>query len=328
MNPLRDALIGGVLPGAIATLGLLLAGAAMALARGPLPPAAALPEKPCPIAPRGAIERLFVLLAMLAVGGGVVLSMRLLEPYSGWWPLAVNQRTPALVSIGAIAAALVAAGPARLWFAVPIVALAAGVISSGIRQPLPFTENLPLSIALDVLAIAPAALAVQWLVNRAANTDRALLARPLPLAALALALFPVPGILFFSGISVSSRQFGVVPAVLFSAAIVLAIVGHSAGRGAFRGVGVLAVLTIAVWMLLARTLGEPILSDWAVFCLMLAAVQSVIAAIIVGRTRRAWLAALLMLALVGAPMAGALASQYAAGDRSASTEGSPADYGY
>ena len=328
MNPLRDALIGGVLPGAIATLGLLLAGAAMALARGPLPPAAALPKKPRPIAPRGVIERLSVLLAMLAVGGGVVLSMRLLEPYSGWWPLAVNQRTPALVGIGTIAAALVAAGPARLWFALPIIALAAGVISYGIRQPLPFTENLTLSIALDVLAIAPAALAIQWLVDRAANADRALLTRPLPIAALALALFPVPGILFFGGISVSSRQFGVIPAVLFSAAIVLAIVGHSAGRGAFRGVGVLAVLTIAVWMLLARTLGEPVLSDWAAVCLLLAALQGVFAAIVVGGTRRAWLAALLTLTLVGAPMAGALAAQYAAGDRGTAAEGSPADYGY
>ena len=328
MNPLRDALIGGVLPGAIATFALLIAGVAMALRRGPLPPAQSLPERPRPIAPRGMIERLFVLVAMLVVGGGVVLSMRLLEPYPGWWSNNIPHRTPALVGIGAIAAAIVAAGPARWWFALPVCMIGAGVISYGMRQPLPATSNLPLAIVLDALAIGPAAFLVQKLVDRTANADRSLLTRPLPIVALALALLPVPGILFFSGISVSSRQFGVVMAVLMSSAVVLAIVGHSAGRGAFRGVGVLGVLTIGVWMLLARAVGIPALSGWAIAFMLVAAIGAGVGSLLVARTRSPWLAAIITLLFVGAPMAGALAAQYAAGDRSAEPGESAADYGY
>ena len=328
MNPIRDALIGGVLPGAIATLSLLAAGAVVALHRGPLPPKAALPEKPRPMVPRGLVERVIVLVAMLLVGGGLVLSMRLLEPYPAWWPLNVPHRTPALVGIATIFAAAIAAGPSRWWFWLPAHIAAAAAVSVGIRGPLYSGNDLFWAVVFDVCALAPATILVQALVNRISNADGMLLARPLPLVAVALSLLPLPGILFFSGISVSSRHSGAVVAVLMSSAIVLAIVGQSAGRGVFRGVGVLAVLAIGVWMLLARTLGEPILSDWAIVCLVLAAAQAGIAAIVVARARRAWLAALITLALVGAPMTGALAAQYAAGDRGDEPGESPADYGY
>jgi hypothetical protein len=329
MDPARDALIGGVLPGAIATTALLGAGVLIALHRGAPPPPPALPEKPRPMAPRGVLERAVAFVAMLIIGAGLVLSMRWLEAYpADWWPTAVDKRTPALVGLGAVLAAIVAAGPARWCFALPVCVVGAGVISFGIRQPLPATENLPLAVVLDALAIGPAAFLVQKLIDRSANAHRPLLARPLPIVVLALALLAVPGLLFFSGISVSSRQSGLVQAVLMSAAVVLAIVGNSAGRGALRGVGVLAIMAIGVWMLLARTLGEPILSDWAVFCLLLAAAQAGVAAIVVGRARRTWLAVLLTIALVGAPMGAALAAQYAAGDRGEGSAGSPADYGY
>ncbi len=328
MNPVRDALIAGVLPGAIATLALLAAGLTMALRRGPLPPLEISPGRARDIHPRGMADRGLVFAAMLTVGGGVVLSMRLLEAYPGWWPLNVSQRTPTLVGIAAIAAAVVAAGPARWWFALPVGVLTAGIISHGVRAPLPFTENLPLAVALDALALGPAAVLVQTLIDRAANIERSLLTRPLPIVALALALLPVPGILFFAGISVSSRQFGIVPAVLMSSAIVLAIVGHSAARGAFRGVGVLVTLAIGTWMLLARTLGEPVLGDWAVGFLLVAACGAGVAAVLLPGLKRWWTPALLTLSLVGAPVAAAAFVQYQTSTAGDDAGPSPADYGY
>ncbi|NRA57822.1 MAG: hypothetical protein HRU13_06855 [Phycisphaerales bacterium] len=336
MNPIRDALIGGVLPGTIATTALLGAGLAIALRRGPLAPFAADPSRPDtlePVTPRGLIERIVAFVATLFTGLGVVLSMRLLETYPAeWWPQAVDKRTPALVGIGVVFAAIVAAGPARWWFALPTCVLGAGVISHGIREPLPFTENLWWTVTLDALAVGTAAFLVQSLINRIANTERRPhgrpLVRPLPLVVLALAFLAVPGILFFSGISVSSRQSGVVQAVLMSAAIVLVIVGNSAGRAALRGVGVLVVMAIGVWLLLALTLGIPVLGGWTIAFVLLAAAGTGICALLLPRLRRWWTPALVTLVLVGAPMGGALAAQFAAGDRGSDAGGSPADYGY
>ena len=336
MNPIRDALIGGVLPGTITTTALLGAGLAIALRRGPLVPFSPNPAKPDmlePLTPRGVLERVATLVATLIVGAGVVLAMRMLETYpNDWWPQAVDKRTPALVGIGVVFAALVAAGPARWWFALPVCLLGAGVISHGVREPLPFTENLWWTVTLDALAVGSAAFLVQLLIDRAANVERPPhgrpLARPLPIVVLALTLLAVPGILFYSGISVSSRQSGVVQAVLVSSAVVLAIVGNSAGRAALRGVGVLVVMAIGVWLLLARTLGIPVLGDWTIAFVLLAAAGAGVGAGVVPRLRRWWTPALVTLALVGAPMGGALAAQFAAGDREAEPGSSPADYGY
>lgn len=338
MNPIRDALIGGVLPGVIATTALLGAGAAIALKRGPLVPFSPNPAKPDAlerVTPRGLVERLAALVATLIVGAGVVGSMRMLETYpADWWPHAVDKRTPALVGIGAVFAAIVAAGPARWWFALPACLLGAGVVSHGVREPLPSTENLPLIVTLDALAIGTAAFLVQLLLDRTANAARRPhgrpLARPLPIVVLALVLLAVPGVLFYSGISVSSRQSGLVQAVLVSSAIVLAIVGNSAGRAALRGVGVLVVLAIGVWLLLARTLGIPELGTTTIALVLLAAAGAGVSAIVVPRLRRWWTPALVTLALVGAPMAGALVvqQQLATAQDDGDAGESPADYGY
>lgn len=329
MIPVREALIGGVLPGVIATLALLFAGVAIALRRRPLPPTPATPEKPQAMRPYGAAERGIALLATLLVGAGVVLSMRLLEPYDGWWPIGVNHRTPALVGVGAIAAAFVAAGPARWWFALPLCLVGAAGISYGIREPLPSTDNLPLAITLDALAIGLSAFLVQTLIDRASNAERGLLVRPLPIVALAMALGPAPVAIFYSGINVSARQSGVVQAVLVSAAIVLAIIGNSGGRVALRGIGVLVVMAIGVWMLLSRTAGgKVLLTPWSIGFLLLAAAGAALAALLLPRLKRWWTPALLTLALVGAPVAAAAFAQHQASTSGDDTGGSPADYGY
>ena len=328
MNPIRDALIGGVLPGAIATITLSLAGLAIALKRGPLPPVPTSPAKPQPTRPSGIVERAVAFVATLLVGAGVVLSMRLLESYPGWWPVGINNRTPAMVGFGVAAAALVAAGPGRWWFALPVCVLGGAAVSYGVREPLPATGNLPLTMALDALAVGVAAFLVQLLIDRVANAERGLLARPLPIVALTLALGPAAVAIFDTGTSVSARQFGVVPAVLMSAAIVLAVFHNSAGRVVLRGVGVLVAMAIGVWMLVGRTIGVPDLTVPALVLVLLSAAGAGVAAILVPRLNRWWLPALLTLALVGAPMGAAAYFQRQAATADDDSGGSPADYGY
>ncbi len=328
MNPVRDALIGGVLPGAIATLTLAFAGVAIALRRGPLPPTAAPPEPPQPLRPRGAIERTIALVATLLVGAGVVLSMRTLEPYPGWWPLDIPDRTPTFVGFGVLAAAIVAAGPGRWWFALPACLVGAAAISFGVRGSLPATGNLPIALTLDALAIGGPAFLIQCLIDRAANAERSLLARPLPIVALAFGLGPVAVAIFDTGTSVSARQFGVVPAVLISAAIILAVVGNSAGRVALRGVGVLVAMAIGSWLLVGRTLGAPDLANAALVCVLLSALGAAVAAVFIPRLKRWWAPALLTLALVGAPMGAAAYLQHQAANPGDDSLYDAADYGY
>lgn len=328
MIPIREALIGGVLPGAIATLALFFAGLAIALRRGRRPSTLTPAGKPEPVCPSGWLERGLVLLATLLAGAGVVLSMRTLEPYPGWWPLGINNRTPAMVGFGAIAAAIIAAGPRRWWFALPVCLVGAGAISYGVREPLPATGNLPLAIALDALAIGLPAFLIHSLLDRASDGDRGRLARPLPIVALTIALGPAALAIFHSGSSVSARQFGVVPAVLVSAAIVLAIFDNPGGRVALRGVGVLVAMAIGVWLLVGRTLGSPNLTTPTVVLLLLAAAGSGVAAFFMPRLKRWWTPALLTLALVGAPVGAAAFVQHQAATAGDDSGGSPADYGY
>lgn len=328
MNPIRDALIGGVLPGAIATITLGVAALAIALKRGPLPPVQTAPAKPQPMSPSGIVERAIAFVATLLVGAGVLLSMRLLESYPGWWPVGINNRTPAMIGFGVVAAALVATGPGRWWFALPVCILGGAAVSYGVREPLPATENLPLAIALDALAVGVAAFLIQLLIDRVANAERGLLARPLPIVALTLALGPAAVAIFDTGTSVSARQFGVVPAVLMSAAIVLAISGNSAGRAALRGVGVLVAMAIGVWLLVGRTIGSPDLTTTALVLVLLSAGGAGAAAVLVPRLKRWWAPALLTLALVGAPMGAAAYMQHQAANPADDPGGSPADYGY
>lgn len=328
MNPIRDALIGGVLPGAIATITLSLAGLAIALKRGPLPSVPTSPAKPQSMSPSDIVERAIAFVATLLVGAGVLLSMRLLESYPGWWPVGINNRTPAMIGFGVAAAALVAAGPGRWWFALPACVLGGAAISYGVREPLPATENLPLAMALDALAVGVAAFLIQLLIDRVANAERGLLARPLPIVALTLALGPAAVAIFNTGTSVSARQFGVVPAVLMSAAIVLAVFHNPAGRVVLRGVGVLVAMAIGVWMLVGRTIGVPDLTVPALVLVLLSAAGVGVAAILVPRLNRWWLPAVLTLALVGAPMGAAAFAQRQAATAGDDAGGSPADYGY
>lgn len=328
MNPVRDALLGGVLPGAVATLTLAFAGVGIALRRGPLPPTATHPAKPLPLRPSGTIERTLAFVATLLVGAGVVLSMRMVEAYPGWWPLDIPDRTPTLVGFGVIAAAFVAAGPSRWWFALPVCLVASGAISYGVREPLSSTGNLFLAVVLDALAIGVPAFLVQCLVDRTANAERHPLVRPLPIVALAVALGPAAVAIFDTGTSVSARQFGVVPAVLVSAAIVLAFVGNAAGRVALRGVGVVVAMAIGTWLLVGRTLGAPDLTTPALVCVLLSALLAGVAAVLVVKLERWWAPAVLTLALVGAPMGAAAYIQHQAANAGDDPGGSPADYGY
>ncbi|MEQ9095150.1 MAG: hypothetical protein RIE32_02685 [Phycisphaerales bacterium] len=326
MDPrINAAVFGGVVPGVIATLTLMFAGVAVALRRGPLPPRNLEPGRV--VRPRGVLERLITAMATLVVGGGVVWSMRLVETYDGWWPLNVNVRTPALVGMGAIAAALVAVGPGRWWFSLPVCLLGAASISYGIREPLHFTENLPLDMLLDVPAIGVSAFLVQVLIDRACNLDRSMLVRPLPIVALAAVLGAVPAIIFHFGISVSSQQAAVVQSVLVSGALVLGLLAYSAGHVVLRGVGVLATMAIGVWMLLGRTLGSPLLAEWAIAMLLLAAVGCGIAALVLPRLKRWWTPPLLVFVLVGSPLLTATLVQRAAFNENKSAY-SDEDYGY
>lgn len=326
MDPrIHAALYGGVVPGVIATLTLVLAGLAIALRRGPLPPRHL---EPCrTVRPRGLAERLIAMLATLVVGAGAVWSMRLVESYDGWWPQNVNLRTPALVGLGAIAAAVVAAGPGRWWFSLLICLLGAAAISYGVREPLHFTENLALDMLLDVPAIGLSAFLVQVLIDRICNLDRAMLVRPLPIVALAAVLGAVPAIIFHFGISVSSQQAGLVQAVLVSGALALALQAFSAGHVVLRGVGVLVTLAIGVWMLLGRTLGSPLLTEWSIAMLLLAALGCGVVALILPRLKSWWAPPLLVLAVVGAPTTAATLAQMAAFNEK-QAEFSEYDYDY
>lgn len=326
MDPrINAALYGGVVPGAVTTLVLLLAGLLVALKRGPLPPPVAPPFKQRPMTPQGVVERAIVLAATLLVGAGAVLSMRLVESYEGWWPENVNLRTPALVGIGAVVAAIVAAGPARWWFALPVCLLGGVAISYGIREPLWFTENLLLDITLDAPAIGVAAFLVQALLNRLANLDLGVFARPVPVIVFAGLLVTIPAIIFNFGVSVSSQQAGMVQAVLVSGAIALGLYAHSAGHAVIRGLGVLIAMAIGVWMLLGRTVGSPLLTEWSVALLLIAALGCGVCAVIVPRLKSWWTPALLVLVIVGAPLVTATLVQRAAfTEKEAALE----DYGY
>lgn len=328
MDPARDALIGGVLPGAIATLTLGFAGLAIALRRKSQQPDSDASDRSSPPCPIGPLERGIALVAMLLVGAGVVLSMRMIKPYEGWWPVGINDRTPTLVGFGAITAAIVAAGPARWWFALPVCVLGGGAISYGVREALASTGSLPLAIAIDAFAIGVPAFMIQRHIDRSASIERTRLVRPLPIAALALGLGPAAVAIFNTGTSVSARQFGVVPAVLMSAAIVLVVFHNSAGRVVLRGVGVLVAMVIGVWMLVGRTIGVPDLTVAALVLVLLSAAGAGIAAILVPRLNRWWLPALLTLALVGAPMGAAAYFQRQAATAGDDSGGSAADYGY
>lgn len=328
MDPARDALIAGVLPGAIATVTLGVAGVAIALRRKPRSSTSESSDVPQPSHPIGLLERGIVLVATLIIGAGVVFSMRTLEPYEGLWPGGINDRTPTLVGFGVIAAAIVATGPGRWWFALPVCVLGGGAISYGIREALASTESLPLAIAIDAFAIGVPAFMIQRLVDRSASIERSRLVRPLPIAALALGLGPAAVAIFNTGTSVSARQFGVVPAVLMSAAIVLAVFDNSAGRVVLRGVGVLVAMAIGVWMLVGRTIGVPDLTVPALVLVLLSAAGAGVAAMLVPRLDRWWLPALLTLALVGAPMGAAAFAQRQAATADEDSGGSPADYGY
>lgn len=319
MNPLRDALIAGVLPGAIATLAFIIAGVAIALAHGPLKPAERQPG------PGSWVERALIAVALLVVGGGVVLSMRWLEPYPGWWPLNVVHRVPALVLLGVVVSAVVAAGPRRWWFALPICVLGAGAISLGVRGPLSGDGSPVPAVALDAFMIGVPAFFVQYLVDRVADGDRSLRARPLPLLALALALMPVPALIFVSGQSVNARQFGAVVAVLTASAIALALLGNSAGRLVLRGVGVLVVMAVGVWILIVATLANHLLSLPAAWLLVASGVGAGLAGLLLPRLSRWWMPAVLTLALVGGPVAAAAAVQYLGIERD---DVGAADYGY
>ncbi|MCW5756727.1 MAG: hypothetical protein KIT54_05770 [Phycisphaeraceae bacterium] len=321
MDPVRDALIAGVLPGAIAAFALVVAGVALALVHGPLLPTDRNPS------PNTAFERVLIAIATLAVGGGVLLSMRWLEPYPGWWPLNIPGRVPALVGIGVIVSSVVAAGPGRWWFAMPVCVLGAGVISHGVRGPLAGDASPWLAVALDALIIGVPAFLVQYLVNRVAAGDRSLLVRPLPLLALALAILPIPALIFVSGQSVSARQFGTLVAVLTASAIALALLGGSRGRLALRGIGVLVVMTIGVWMLIVSTLAIHLLSPVAAVLLIASCVGAGFVGWILPRLKRWWTPVLLTLLLVGGPIVAATVVQYQGIERD-EAGGSPADYGY
>lgn len=321
MDPLRDALIAGVLPGAIATGAFLIAGVAIAFVHGPLAPAEHNPK------PRSWAERVLIGLATLAIGGGVVLSMRLLEPYAGWWPLNIPGRVPALVGIGVVVSAIVAIGPGRWWFALPLCVLGAGVVSHGVRGPLSGEASPWLAVALDALMIGVPAFCVQSFVNRVAVREGSLRVRPLPLLALALASMPVPVLIFVSGHSVNARQFGAVLAVLTASAIALALLGNSGGRLVLRGVGVLVVMAIGVWILSVATLAKHPLTLPAAALLLAGGLGAGLVGLMLPKLRRWWAPVVLTLALVGAPIAAATLVQYMGIERDGSGA-SPADYGY
>ncbi len=326
MDPrINAALYGGVVPGVITTFVLVAAGALVSIKRGPLPPAQVKPFKQPPMVPRGVFERSVVFVATLLVGAGAVLSMRLVESYEGWWPENVNLRTPALVGIGAVIAAIVAAGPARWWFALPLCLLGGVAVGYGIREPLWFTENLVLDIALDAPAIGVSAFLVQVLLNRLANLDRGVVTRPVPVVVFAALLVSIPAIIFNFGISVSSQQAGLVQAVLVSGAIALGLYAHSAGFVVIRGLGVLVAMAIGVWLLLGRAVGSPLLTEWSVALLLVAALGCGVCALVAPRLKSWWMPALLVLVLVGAPLVTATLAQ-----RAAFTEKEAAfeDYGY
>lgn len=299
MNPLRDALI--------------------ALVHGPLKPAEYQPG------PGSWVERALIAAATLVVGAGVVLSMRWLEPYPGWWPLNVVHRVPVLVLMGVVVSAVVAAGPGRWWFALPICVLGAGAISHGVRGPLSGEAWPWLAVSVDAIMIGVPAFLVQYLVNRVADGDRSLRVRPLPLLALALALMPIPALIFVSGQSVNARQFGAVVAVLAASAIALAVLGNSAGRLVLRGVGVLVVLAVGVWILIVATLANHLLTPTPAILLVAAGVGAGLAGLLLPRLSRWWMPAVLALALVGGPVAAAAAVQYLGIERD---DAGAADYGY
>lgn len=321
MDPLRDALIAGVLPGAIATGALIIAGVAIAFVHGPLAPAEHNPR------PKSWTERVLIGLTTLAIGGGVVLSMRLLEPYAGWWPLNIPARVPALVGIGVVVSAIVAIGPGRWWFALPLCVLGAGVVSHGVRGPLSGEASPWLAVSIDALMIGVPAFCVQSFVNRVVVREGSLRVRPLPLLALALAILPIPALIFVSGQSVNARQFGTVVAVLTASAIAMALLGNSAGRMVVRGVGVLAVMAIGVWILIVATLAENLLSPMSAILLVSAGVGAGLVGLLLPRLRRWWAPAVLTLMLVGAPIAASTLVQYMGIEREDSGA-SPADYGY
>lgn len=326
MDPrVNAAIYGGFVPGVITTLVLVVAGVLVSLKRGPLPPPAVKPFKQPPMLPRGVFERSVIFVATLLVGAGAVLSMRLVESYEGWWPENVNLRTPALVGIGAVVAAIVAAGPARWWFALPLCLLGGVAISYGIREPLWFTENLLLDIALDAPAIGVSAFLVQTLLNRLANLERGVITRPIPVVVFAALLVTIPAIIFHFGVSVSSQQAGVVQAVLVSGAIALGLNAHSAGFVVIRGLGILVAMAIGLWMLLGRTVGSPLLTEWSVALLLVAALGCGTCALIAPRLKSWWIPALLVVVLIGAPLVTATLVQ-----RAAFTEKEAAfeDYGY
>jgi|GEM_PF-3655952 len=328
MIPVRDALIAGVLPGAIATAALSSAALAIVLRRKARPSAGDPATTSLPLCPSGLTERGIAFVATLLVGAGIVLSMRLLEPYSGWWPVGINDRTPALVGFGAIAAAIVAAGPARWWFALPVCVVAGGAISFGVREALGGAGSLPLDITLDALAIGLPAFSLGFLVDRASVVDRGRLARPLPVVALVFALGPAAVAIFDTGTSVSARQFGVVPAVLMSAAIVLAVFHNSSGRVVLRGVGVLVAMAIGVWLLVGRTIGSPGLTVLALVLVLLSAVGAGVAAVLATKFKRWWMPALVTLVIIGVPMGAAAYAQHLAANPGDDSGGSPADFGY
>ncbi|GIW74601.1 MAG: hypothetical protein KatS3mg103_1123 [Phycisphaerales bacterium] len=339
MNPIRDALIAGVLPGTIAGLSLLAGGVVM----GRWSTARRSPIR-CPAAAeRSTAGRLCAQAATgpgdgasgprrspprLLVGAGMVASMRLLERYDGWWPTGVSYRLPTLVGIAALASAFVAAWPMRGWSAAGLGLLAGGAIAWGIRAPLLRDGSPWPTIALDAAGMALAAWAFQSLVDRAWAPWRPAPGRALVLGALAVAVLPIVGVIFASGISVSARQAAMLTAVLAAGAVAAGVLDRSAGRGVLGGLGVLVALTASAWLLLARALGVPMLSDGAIAWLVLAVFVAGACALLANRIRRAWVLALLVLLGVGGPLALAWNAQQAQGNHDRQGSPSPADYGY
>jgi hypothetical protein len=303
----RAAMMGGVVAGALATAALLLGGVFVAVRQGPPPYA-----RSGTLRAHGWGSRAGLFFATLAVGLAMVLAMRLVGSYEGWWPQNTNTRTPALVAIAALAAGVVAAGPARWWFDLLVCLAGGAAISAGLRAPLPATDNLALAVALDALALGPAAFLLQALVDRIGGLDRGRLARPLPLLALAAAFMPLGAIIFHFGIGVSAQQSGIVQAVLTAGALALVVLATSGGRLVLRGLGVLVALAMGVWLVLGRTLGWPLLTELAIACLLLAGLGAGLAALALPRLRSWWTPALVVLALVGAPVAAAALVQHRA----------------
>ncbi|MEO1007802.1 MAG: hypothetical protein AAFX79_04505 [Planctomycetota bacterium] len=321
MNPfVRDALIAGVLPGTIAVVALTVCGALLALRRGPLEPEG-VGE---PLAPRSVLERVVLLASGLALAAAVVLSMRTLEPYDGWWPINVANRIPAVLGLAGVFAALIAAGPSRWWFVLVVSVLGAGLLNWGLLGPLPAFESsgmlwgwVAANAAITGLAVLLAECGLRHATQRHG--------RLMPLLVLPIALVAVPGVLFFSSLNVPPRQYAAFIAIATSALLVCVVLKRSAGRMIIRGLGAFVVLATAALFVHARTLGAA--SPWPVALAALAAIGLFASCLLATRIKRWWLLGIVTFALTALPLHAAVGLQRLI-TLPEDDGGTAADYGY